>query len=436
VSQPQPSFQIDVHQNEFLPRDGQIVDAIVTVTASGAGLPAAGVGDEAGTAQVIMVDCSGSMGYPATKMKEAIRATQTAIDALREGVPFAVVAGTHQAYLAYPPGGQRMVPATAQTRAEAKAAVSRLGADGGTAMSRWLDLANRLFAGQPAEIKHAILLTDGKNESEPAEDLERVLAQCEGKFICDSRGIGQGWIADELMRISSTLLGEANGLEDVAELPAAFRAMTEAAMGKAVADVALRVWTPAGATIRFVKQAFPQVEDLTGRRTEVSARVGDYPTGAWGAESRDYHVSVEVSAGSVGEELLAARVSLVSHDQKLAERLVLAKWTEDLALATKINPQVAHYTGQEEMASLLKDGIAAMEAGDDSTATAKLGRARKIALESGHTDTAKLVERVADVVDEPTGTIRLKKKTEVAGGIEEIIKVRSVKTTRVKRQGQ
>ena len=436
MSQPQPSFQIDVHQNEFLPRDGQIVDAIVTVTASGAGLPAAGVGDEAGTAQVIMVDCSGSMGYPATKMKEAIRATQTAIDALREGVPFAVVAGTHQAYLAYPPGGQRMVPATAQTRAEAKAAVSRLGADGGTAMSRWLDLANRLFAGQPAEIKHAILLTDGKNESEPAEDLERVLAQCEGKFICDSRGIGQGWIADELMRISSTLLGEANGLEDVAELPAAFRAMTEAAMGKAVADVALRVWTPAGATIRFVKQAFPQVEDLTGRRTEVSARVGDYPTGAWGAESRDYHVSVEVSAGSVGEELLAARVSLVGHDQKLAERLVLAKWTDDLALSTKINPQVAHYTGQEEMASLLKDGIAAMEAGDDSTATAKLGRARKIALESGHTDTAKLVERVADVVDEPTGTIRLKKKTEVAGGIEEIIKVRSVKTTRVKRQGQ
>jgi hypothetical protein len=435
VSQPQPSFQIDVHQNEFLPRDGQIVDAIATVTASGEGLPVA-VGEGVTTAQVIMVDCSGSMGYPATKIKEATRATQTAIDALREGAPFAVVAGTHQAHLVYPLGGQRMVPATAQTRAEAKAAVSRLSADGGTAMSRWLDLANRLFAGQPAEIKHAILLTDGKNESEPAEDLQRVLAQCEGQFVCDSRGIGQGWIADELMKISSTLLGEANGLEDVAELPATFRAMTESAMGKAVADVVLRVWTPAGATIRFVKQAFPQVEDLTGRRTEVSARIGDYPTGAWGAESRDYHVSVEVSAGSVGEELLAARVSLVSHDHKLAERLVLAKWTDDLALSTKINQQVAHYTGQEEMASLLRDGIAAMEAGDDSTATAKLGRARKIALESGHTDTAKLVERVADVVDEPTGTVRLKKKTEVAGGIEEIIKVRSVKTTRVKRQGQ
>jgi len=430
------AFQIDVHHNEYLPQDGQIVDTIVTITASGEGLPSAAAG-AVSTAQVIMVDCSGSMGYPATKMSEATRATATAIDTLREGVPFAVVAGTHNAYLVYPPGGHvRMVPANPQTRAEAKAAVSRLRADGGTAMSHWLDLANRLFASQPADIRHAILLTDGKNESESPADLARVLDECEGRFVCDSRGIGQGWIAEELMKISSTLLGEADGLEDVSELPATFRAMTETAMGKAAADVSLRVWTPASATIRFLKQAFPQVEDLTARRVEVSPRIGDYPTGAWGAESRDYHLSVEVASAAVGDELLAARVSLVSHDQRLAERLVLAKWTDDVVLSTRINPQVAHYTGQEEMASLLREGVAAMQAGDEEVATAKLGRARKIALESGHTDTAKLVERVADVVDEPTGTVRLKKKEDVDGGIEEIIKVRSVKTTRVKRQAE
>jgi hypothetical protein len=430
----QPSFEIEVHHNEFLPQDGQIVDAIVTVTASGAGLPSAAASGTS-TAQVIMVDCSGSMGYPATKITEAIRATETAIDALREGVPFAVVAGNHQAYLLYPPGGQiQMVPANSTTRALAKAEVQRLRADGGTAMSRWLDLAERLFASEPADIKHAILLTDGKNESEAPQELDAVLDRCEGRFICDSRGIGQGWIASELMKISSTLLGEADGLEDVSELPAAFRAMTETAMGKAAADVALRVWTPASSTIRFLKQAYPQVEDLTARRKEVSPRVGDYPTGAWGAESRDYHLSVEVAAASVGDELLAARVSLVSHDQKLAERLVLAKWTDDIALSTKINPQVAHYTGQEEKASLLREGVEAMEAGDEQTATAKLGRARKLALAGGDTATAKLVERVVEVVDEPSGTVRLKQKQDVDGGIEEIIKVRSVKTTRVKRQ--
>ena len=40
-------------------------------------------------------------------------------------------------------------------------------------------------------------------------------------------------------------------------------------MGKQVADVSLRVWTPQHATIRFVKQVAPAVEDLTGRAHRV-----------------------------------------------------------------------------------------------------------------------------------------------------------------------
>ncbi|MFD0740937.1 hypothetical protein ACFQ1L_02390 [Phytohabitans flavus] len=163
-------------------------------------------------------------------------------------------------------------------------------------------------------------------------------------------------MATELRKVASTLLGTADGLEDPSELPAAFRSMTEAAMGKSVADVSLRVWTPAGSKIRFVKQVFPQVEELTGRKVEVSARIGDYPTGAWGAESRDYHISVEVEPDTIGEEVLAARFSLVSGGSVLTEKLVLARWTDDTALSTKINPQVAHYTGQAELASVIQEG--------------------------------------------------------------------------------
>ena len=46
---------------------------------------------------VIMVDCSGSMDYPPTKMRNARDATAAAIDTLRDGVAFAVIAGTHVA---------------------------------------------------------------------------------------------------------------------------------------------------------------------------------------------------------------------------------------------------------------------------------------------------------------------------------------------------
>ena len=427
MSQP-AAFTAEVFQNQYLPAGGQIVDAVVTVTASGSGLRAGGEAPSA--AEVIMVDCSGSMADPATKMSEAKKACAVAIDTLRDGVEFAIIAGRHDARLVYPPSPS-LAPANPVTRAAAKDAVARLTASGGTAIGQWLSLANMLFAGHRAEVKHAIMLTDGRNQHETPEQLAATLRNCEGRFTCDSRGVGADWVATELRQVASTLLGTADGLEDPAELPAAFQAMTQQAMGKAVAEAALRVWTPAGATIRFVKQVFPQVEDLSGRRVDVSPRIGEYPTGSWGAESRDYHVCVEVPAGGVGEELLAARVSLVANGQPLAQSLVLATWTDDTALSTKINQRVAHYTGQAELAGAIQEGLAARDAGDVPTATAKLGRAVQLAEESGHADTAKLLAKVVDVIDAPSGTVRLKPK--VAGVDAELANVRSVKTIRVKK---
>jgi hypothetical protein len=426
----QPTFTAEVFQNQYLPAGATTVDAVVTVTAAGGELAAAGVLPS--TAVVIMVDTSGSMASPSTKINEAKRATSVAIDSLRDGVPFAVIAGAATAVMAYPPQPY-LVPANPQTRAQAKQVVAGLRAYGGTAMGSWLHLANQLFGTVQAEVKQAILLTDGRNQHETPAQLAGVLAACQGRFVCDSRGVGADWSGTELRQIASALLGTADGLADPAGLAEDFRQMTQAAMGKAVAEVALRLWTPAGSSIRFVKQAFPHVEDLTGRRREVSGRIGDYPLGAWGAESRDYHVCVDVPAGTVGEEMLAARISLVAGETVLAQSLVLANWTDDTALSTRINPRVAHYTGQAELAAAIQDGLSARDAGDVETATAKLGRAVQLAEESGHEDTAKLLAKVVEVVDAPTGTIRLKQKVE--GVDAELANVRSVKTVRVKQQG-
>jgi VWA domain-containing protein len=422
----QPAFIAEVYQNEYLPAGGSVVDAVITVTA------AAGASNgNLTTAQVIMIDCSGSMANPPTKMAAAKMATATAIDTLRDGVEFAVIAGRALAGMVYPYGPELRI-ASPQTRAEAKAAVAHLAADGGTAIGTWLYQANQLFATSAAEVKHAIMLTDGRDQHETRQDLLATLRACESRFVCDSRGIGHDWVADELRLVASTLLGTADGLENPADLPAAFEAMTATAMGKSLADVSLRVWTPAASTIQFVKQVYPQVEDLTGRRRAQTERIGDYPTGAWGGdESRDYHVSIAVPPGSVGEEMLAARVSLVCGDDVVAQSLVLATWTDDSALSTQINQRVAHYTGQAELAAAIQDGLAARDAGDIETATSKLGRAVQLAAASGHEDTAKLLGRVVDVVDERAGTVRLKQR--VAGVDAELANVRSVKTIRVKK---
>ncbi|MGW0857342.1 VWA domain-containing protein [Streptomyces sp. NPDC002690] len=438
----QPQFSVDVYQNSYLPEGGREVNAIVTVTSTGGGtsggVPLAGSAASASnTAVVLMVDCSGSMDYPPTKMRNARDATAAAIDTLRDGTLFAVVAGTHVARDVYP-GNGRLARADRLTKAQAKDALRGLGAGGGTAIGTWLRLADRLFGTTGVGLRHGILLTDGRNEHEAPEDLRAALDTCAGRFTCDARGVGTDWEVKEVTAIASALLGTADIVADPSGLAADFTRMMENAMGKEVADVALRLWTPVDTEILFVKQVAPAVADLTGRRTQAGPRAGDYPTGSWGDESRDYHVCVRVPQARLGQEMLAARVSLVlpapsggGAPQTLSQGLVRAVWTDDLVASTAMNPQVAHYTGQAELARVIQQGLDARKAGDLDGATAKLGRAVQLATVSGNEDTAKLLSKVVDVVDAATGTVRLKAK--VAEADEMTLETRSTKTVRVKK---
>jgi Mg-chelatase subunit ChlD len=169
------SFAVDVYQNEFLPVDGIEVNAIVTVTATGDGPHGGADGDERGgargrapAAEIVIVDTSGSMQVPRTKINAARDAASAAIDCIRDGVQFAVIAGTDTARVVYPRGAF-LATADATTREQATWAASRLQADGGTAIGTWLALARELFATVPGRTCHAILLTDGENEHETAE---------------------------------------------------------------------------------------------------------------------------------------------------------------------------------------------------------------------------------------------------------------------------
>jgi hypothetical protein len=424
-----PEFTVDVFQNEYLPDRAREVHAIVTVTSAGSA--ADDPASPAHAAEIIIVDCSGSMGGP--KMDQAREATAAAIDAIRDGVAFAVVAGNWRARLVYPKDST-LTMADERTKQAAKGSLGRLHAGGGTAIGRWLLRARELFVARDETLRHAILLTDGQNGQFPGR-LATAIRQCEGCFRCDCRGVGTDWKVDELRTISTALLGTVDIVPDPDGLAADFEAMMQASMGKQVPDVALRVWTPQHAMVRFVKQVAPTVEDLTGRRTQVTPQAGDYPTGAWGIESRDYHLCVDVEPGAVGQEMLAARVGLIldtaSGPQTLGQGLVRAIWTGDEALSTRISRHVAHYTGQAELAQAIQDGLEARKAGDEDTATARLGRAVALAHESGNEDTAKLLTKVVDVIDPATGTIRLKAK--VADADEMALDTRSTKTVRARK---
>jgi len=421
------TFASQTYQNEYLAEGATEVNAIVTVTASDGPAMAAG-GELPEAVELILLDCSGSMEQPATKLRAARQATCTAIDCLRDGAWFAVIRGTGGADVIFPASGG-VIQATEASRDAAKHAVNQLRAGGGTAIGQWLSLARQLFDTRPRAIHHAILLTDGKNESQPAAEFHQQLAACEGQFQCDCRGVGTNWVVQELRAVATTLLGTVDIIPDPAEMEADFRAMTERAMGKAVPAVALRVWTPQGATVKFLKQVAPAIEDLTGRATAVNPLTADYPTGAWGEESRDYHLCVEVKAGPVGAEMLAGRISLMVGDETVSQALVKAVWTDDMALSTRIDQAVAHYTGQAELADAIQEGLEARKAGDEATATIKLGRAVQLATASGNDATTKLLAKVVDVDNAETGTVRLKRQVEAAD--EMALDTRSTKTIRV-----
>jgi len=429
-------FTVDIDHKPYLPAGARDVSAVVTVTADTSGdTPPPEPGVAGGSAEIIIVDRSPSMARPRNKIVKARAATVAAVDVISDGVWFAIIGGAASALPVYPADGT-MTVADQRTREEAKQAVLKLRLRGGTAMSTWLRLAYQTFQSCPATLRHAILLTDGQN-MEPPERLAAAIGLCEGTFRCDCRGVGTHWKVHELRKISTALLGTVDIVPDPAGLAADFAEMMRGAMSKRLPDVCLRVWIPQQATVQFVKQVAPAIDDLTDRRVQSAPQAVDYPTGAWApGESRDYHVGVQVNAAGVGQEMLAARVSLVAGSsagqQVLGQGLIRATWTEDEALSTRISPGVAHYTGQEELADAIQEGLEASKRGDEETATARLGRAVALAHQAGNEDTALLLAKVVDVVDEATGTVRLKKKVEAAD--EMALDTRSTKTVRVKKE--
>jgi hypothetical protein len=422
-------FSATVYQNEFLADGGTDVQAIVSISCTGAGT--AGQGGDGDAGEIIIIDTSGSMGVET--MEGAKAAAVAALGEIVDGTWFAIISGNGAAFLAYPnvKSGPGMVRMDSRTRAEATRAINNLSAAGGTVISTWLDLAGTLFTSVPeVQQRHALLLTDGEN-NEPNEVLDAAIKRATGFYQADCRGAGTDWKVSEIRRISQALLGTVDIIPAPAQMQAEFEAIMRTAMSRGVADAQLRVWAPQGAMVNFVRQVLPTVEDLTARRTLVNDLTGSYPTGAWSDETRDYHVSVRLAAKALGQEQLAARVQICVGDEVKAQGLVKAKWSDDTNLTARIDAQVAHYTGQTELAQVIQEGLAAKAVGNEELATTKLGRAVQLAAETGNDEATSKLRKVVEVEDAGAGTVRLKKAVEKAD--EMALDTASTKTTRVRK---
>ena len=201
--------------------------------------------------------------------------------------------------------------------------------------------------------------------------------------------------------------------------------------GRGVPDVRLRIWVPKGAEILTFKQVSPELLDLRGARAHPGDLNWEYSTGAWGTESRDYHLRVRVQPASVGDEVLAARVVALANGEEAARSLIRATWTDDRARSTRVNREVAHYTGQQELADAVQSGLDALNRGDEKTALVDLGQAVRIAAATGNTSTSQLLAAVVDVEDASTGQVQLKRDVKPSDVM--TLDTRSTRTARVQR---
>src|SRR5579871_863275 len=421
-------FKMDTFHNPYLPVGTNRVDAILTVTAEGDGAMLAATLARPRAVVGLILDTSGSM--QGARIDSVKHATRRAIQLLDESAYFFVVRFSDRASTV-----STLAQATQINKAAAEAAVQRLEAGGGTKMSLGLNLARDQFQLVPDAIHYALFLTDGKNDDHDELELDRVLQGCEGVFQCDCRGVGTDWQPKQLQKIARKLLGTAMIIPQPSDVEADFNAAIRNAMGRAVADVRLRLWTPKSAKVVLCKQVSPEIVNLTDRAAQVDPQTRDYPTGAWGKEARDYQVAFEIGPGDPGDEMLACRPSLVYQDSgqevKIAGAPIVASWTEDEALSARINEQVAHYTGQEELAAAIQQGLEARAHGDNDAATHLLGKAAKLAQESGNEETTRRLAKVVDIVNATEGTVRLKARVEKADEMD--LDLSSTRTARVRK---
>ena len=138
--------------------------------------------------------------------------------------------------------------------------------------------------------------------------------------------------SSELRKIATALLGTVDIVPDPAGLAADFRQMMAAAMGKEVADVLLRRVDPAEAPVAFVKQVAPTdrgPDRPAGAGRRADRRLPDRRVGPTSPATTTWHPG---DAAGVGQEMLAARVSLVAApagSRCSAQGLVRAMWTDD-----------------------------------------------------------------------------------------------------------
>jgi uncharacterized protein YegL len=285
--------------------------------------------------------------------------------------------------------------------------IHNISASGATSLGSGLRVELRAAAAYPQYERRVLMITDGRQEgAEPISDAyeaARTLAQA--GIRVDAWGVGNGWEAEQLRTIAHTTGGEADVVPDARSLGDAVRELFADVQSTKAANVRLLLTTPKGVAIRGVRQVFPSVQDRAAQQQDEQHWI--IPIGAITQEEPKFVVELETQARNVGISfrMLVPTVVYTQGGADRTDELDRNAWFFVRWVATpaeiQMDSDLAHYTGEEEITSLSKEGFALLDMGAVAEATAKLGAALRKAQEINSPQAAIL----SSVVNPQTGRL-------------------------------
>ncbi|HVU12780.1 MAG TPA: vWA domain-containing protein [Phototrophicaceae bacterium] len=270
---------------------------------------------------------------------------------------------------------------------------------GGTAMSTGIRMAINAQQRVPGDVaRYGIFLTDGQNTEQESTLAYAVKAAADMHIHLCAYGYGRDWNPEQLTKMAQITQGwMPKAVPNPDDLRDEFNTLVVKMSQTVASDVVLHLWTPAGARILSLAQAYPNW--VKGE----AAPLGDDHT--WVVpvppmsvkDHRDFVVHIELAA--VGARVVACRPSIVyaSGGQRVEEKGDQATWmilqqTNDQAQINQVNPIVAGYLGQGQLAASTQAMTEALNAGDMAGAERHRTEALDIANQVGNRAMTEVLE--------------------------------------------
>lgn len=103
-------------------------------------------------------------------------------------------------------------------------------------------------------------------------------------------------------------------------------------------DASLQLWTPFGASIAVLGEREPATRDLRDGAVRVDDRTVACPAGRWSDGAREYELVIALPCARAGEDMLAARLTVIAGGEVVGHASIEVIWTDDEALLAPRQP--------------------------------------------------------------------------------------------------